>query len=247
MKKILTLLLALALVFSFASCDFLGSSSYLGLTEEQYINAKIKSEGVMTYAEYAAAALESDVVIEAYVQDTQSWWNDKITVYLADLDGAYFAYEMACTEEDAAKLVPGTKIKVTGEKGEWAGEVEIMSATFEFVGEENDKYIAPALDVTSLLGKDSLVKYQNQLVKFTKMTVVSVSYKNNTPGDDIYVTLEKDGVEVEFCVEFYLNGSDAEFYDAFAELVEGDLVNVEGYAYWYNGINTHITKITKLQ
>jgi hypothetical protein len=41
------------------------------------------------------------------VQATQSWWDNKITVYAQDQDGAYFLYEMACSEEDAAKLVPG--------------------------------------------------------------------------------------------------------------------------------------------
>ena len=73
-----------------------------------------KSEGVMTYAEYDAAEMDAEVVIETYVQATQSWWDNKITVYTQDEDGAYFLYEMACSEEDAAKLVPGAKIKVTG-------------------------------------------------------------------------------------------------------------------------------------
>ena len=34
----------------------------------------VKSEGVMTYAEYEAAALDTQVGIEAYVQAKQSWW-----------------------------------------------------------------------------------------------------------------------------------------------------------------------------
>ena len=64
-----------------------------------------KSEGVMTYAEYDAAALESEVVIETYVQAKQSWWEDKATVYTQDKDGAYFVYS---SEEDYEKLVPFT-------------------------------------------------------------------------------------------------------------------------------------------
>ena len=239
MKKILAMLLALTLIFAFASCDGNGGSSYLDLSEEQYNNAKIKSEGVMTYAEYMAAGIDSDVVIEAYVQATQSWWEDKITVYLADLDGAYFAYEMACSEQDAANLTPGTKIKVTGIKKEWGGEIEIMDCTFEFAGDADDKYVAPALNATSLLGKDSLVNYQNQFVKFTEMTVVSYEYKN------IYLTLSKDGANYEFCVESYLTGPDSDVYVAVEALVAGDVINVEGFAYWYEGINTHITKVVK--
>ena len=75
-----------------------------------------KSEGVMTYDEYVSAALDSEVVIEAYVQAKQSWWEDKATVYAQDKDGGYFLYNMACSEADYEKLTPGTKIKVTGFK-----------------------------------------------------------------------------------------------------------------------------------
>ena len=35
---------------------------------------------------------------------------------MQDKDGAYFVYNMACTEADYDKLTPGTKIKVTGHK-----------------------------------------------------------------------------------------------------------------------------------
>ena len=105
--------------------------------------ALAEQPAVMSYADYAAAALDAEVVIETYVQATQSWWDNKITVYTQDEDGAYFLYEMACAEEDAAKLVPGTKIRVTGYKGEWAGEVEVMDATFEIL---EGSYIAEAKD-----------------------------------------------------------------------------------------------------
>ncbi|HBA63214.1 MAG TPA: hypothetical protein DCZ20_05085, partial [Lachnospiraceae bacterium] len=81
---------------------------------------------------------------------------------------AYFLYDMACSEEDYEKLVPGTKIKVTGFKSEWSGEVEIIDATFEF---EEGEYIAPVLDVTELLGKDELIDHQNAFVAFKGLTV----------------------------------------------------------------------------
>ncbi|MBR3689471.1 MAG: hypothetical protein IKL85_10410, partial [Lentisphaeria bacterium] len=90
---------------------------------------------------------------------------NKVTVYTQDQDGAYFLYELACSEEDAAKLVPGTKIKVTGYKGQWAGEVEVMDGTFEFV-EGGDTFIAEALDVTDLLASEDLIAHQNELVSF---------------------------------------------------------------------------------
>ena len=199
-----------------------------------------KSEGVMTYEEYAAAAVDDEVVIEAYVQDTQSWWDNKITVYAADADGAYFLYEMPCSEEDAAKLVPGTKIKVTGYKSEWSGEVEITDSEFEFV-EDGTCYVAPAVEVT---GEDDLSAFMNQKVRMADMTVSKVAFKNDEPGDDIYVTLTLNDVTYEFCLEYYLNGSDEEFYNLVSGLEEGTVVDVEGYMYWYNAPNMHITAVT---
>ncbi len=250
MKKLLALAIACVLVFALVSCAApeAPEAPFLELTEEQYMNIKVKSEGVMTYAQYAATPDDSDaeVVIEAYVQDTQSWWDNKITVYAADLDGAYFIYEMACSEADAAKLTPGTKIKVTGTKGAWAGEVEVMNATFEFVGADDDTYVAPALDVSPLVGKDCLINYQNQLVAFKGVTIKTIEYKNGEPGDDIYVTVTKGEVEYSFCVEKYLTDPETDLYKSFVneDVKVGDVVDVEGFLYWYEGVNTHITNVT---
>jgi hypothetical protein len=230
MKKIIAVLMILCMAVSLFACA------------EKFDPAK-KSEGVMTYAEYDAAAMDAEVVIEAYVQATQSWWDNKITAYLQDPDGAYFCYEMACTEEDAAKLTKGTKIKVTGYKGAWAGEIEIMNATFEFV--ESETWVAEATDVTDLLGKDELIKHQNKFVTFKGLTVVSVEYKNGEPGDDIYVTVSKDGANYSFCVERYLTGPETEVYTAVGALQAGDTVDIDGFLYWYEGVNTHITAVTK--
>ncbi len=231
MKKVLATVLTLAMVASMLTACGNGKS---GESEK-------KSEGVMTYAEYDAAALDSEVTIEAYVQAHQSWWDNKITVYAADKDGAYFLYEMACSEEDAAKLTPGTKFKATGYKSEWSGEIEITDATFEI---EEGNYVASPVDVTKFLGTDDLQKYQNQLVSFKDMTVSAVSYKNNEPGDDIYVNFTKDGNEYYFCLEYYLNGDDADFYNMVGSLEVGKVCDVEGFLYWYEGPNPHITKVT---
>ena len=199
---------------------------------------------IMNYEEYVAAEVDEEVIIEAYVQANQSWWNDQITVYLADKDGAYFVYNMACSEADAAKLTPGTKIRVTGYKAVWEGEVEIADATFEIVYGA-DKYVAPAKNLTDVLGTDNLINYQNQLALFKKLTVKSIEYKNGTPGDDIYVTLTKGDKDFSFCVERYLTGPETAVYKAFEDLEAGDVVNVEGFLYWYGNVNTHITKIEK--
>ena len=233
MKKTIALLLALCMIFALAAC---------GKSNE-------KSEGVMTYAEYAAAELDSDVVVETYVQAHQSWWDGKVTVYTQDQDGAYFIYNMACSEEDAAKLVPGQKIRVTGVKSEWSGEVEIVDASFEFV--DGDTFTAQPTDVTALLGKDELIDNQNKLVSFQGMTVeaydesgAAFAYKDpEGKTDDLYFKVSKDGQTYDFCVEFYLCGKDTEVYQAVENLQVGDTVDLEGFLYWYNGANPHITSV----
>ncbi len=200
------------------------------------------AEGVMTHADYVAAAIDAEVVVETYVQGKQSWWDNKATVYGQSEDGAYFMYEMACSEEDYAKLVPGTKIKVTGYKGEWAGEVEIMDATFEII--EGETYVAEATDVTALLGTDELIAHQNEFASFKGMTIEAIEYKNGQPGDDIYVTASVNGQSYNFCVEMYLTGPDTEVYKTVGELKAGDVVDMEGFLYWYEGVNPHITAVT---
>ena len=150
---------------------------------------------------------------------------------------------MACSEEDAAKLTKGTKIKVTGYKTAWEGEVEVMDGKFEF-GEGT--WIAEATDVTALLGTDELIKHQNKFVSFKGMTIESITYKNDAPGDDIYVNVTKDGNTYSFCVERYLTDPETDVYKAFADLKAGDVVDIEGFLYWYQGVNTHITAVSKI-
>lgn len=252
MKKILLVLAAIALsVCMLASCstvvvdDVQNDADVKDVVENEVENPEeaapeVPEEKVMTYAEYAAAELESEVVIDAYVQGKQSWWDNKATVYTQDEDGAYFLYEMACSEEDYALLEKGTHIKVKGYKAEWAGEVEIVDATFEII---EGNFVAEAVDATAWLGTDELALHQNELVAFKGMTVENVSYKNDQPGDDIYVTFSKDGANYDFCVEYYLTGTETDVYKAVGELKAGDVVDVEGFLYWYNGPNTHITSV----
>ena len=266
-KKTLALTMAMALVLSLAACgnsnaDVATESTAAATTEaateaattEAATEASTegaadeKSEGVMTYEEYMAADLDSEVVIEAYVQAKQSWWEDKATLYTQDQDGAYFIYNAACSEEDYAKLVPGTKIKVTGYKTEWSGEVEIAEGS----------YIAPVTDVTDLLGTDDLINYQNQFVAFRGMTVeaagqdadgndVAFLYNwdgSGEDGNDLYFNVSLNGQTYTFTVESYLCDNTTDVYNAVKNLKIGDTVDMEGFLYWYEGVNPHITSVT---
>lgn len=239
MKKILVLTLALSMIVAFAGCG-----------KKNAADTK-KGEGVMTYAEYAAAELDTEVTVETYVQAKQSWWDNKATVYTQDADGAYFLYNMACSEEDYAKLTTGTKIKVTGYKSEWAGEVEITDATFEI---EKGSYTAAAVDVTDLLGTDKLIEKQNLFVSFKDMTVEAANEDgaaflyswdgSGEDGSDLYFNVSKDGQTYTFTVESYLCDKTTDVYAAVKNLKVGDKVDMEGFLYWYEGVNPHITKVT---
>ena len=239
MKKTAVLMMAAAAVLAFGS---------LGVSAEE------KSEGVMTYAEFMDAELDAEVVVETYVQAKQSWWEDKATLYTQDEDGAYFVYNAECSEEDYEKLVEGQKIKVTGYKSEWSGEIEIVDATIEI---EDGSYIAEPLDVTELLGKDELIDHQNQKVSFKGMTVEAktdedgneLAYFYNwdnsgTQGDDLYFDVSLNGETYSFTVESYLCDAESDVYKAVEALNAGDVIDMEGYLYWYEGANPHITAVT---
>ena len=243
MKKILALVLVLAL----AAC------ASLALAEEGK---------VMTHEEYANAEMDSEVCVETYVQATQSWWDGKITVYAQSEDGAYFIYNMTCSKHDAAKLVPGAKIRVTGYKTEWSGEGEIAEgASFEFV--EGDPFIAEPEDVTALLGKDELADHMNEKVAFKGLKVAAAKVEGNDAefpflyswdgsgtredngvGADLYFNVELNGEVFSFTVESYLCGNDTDVYKTVEGLKIGDTIDAEGFLYWYNSANPHITGVT---
>ena len=208
-----------------------------------------KGEGAMSYEAYAAAAPESPVVIEAYVQACQEWWEDSITVYAQDGAGGYFIYDMACSEKQAERLIPGQKIRVTGVKSVEGGEAEILDASFEIL---KGNYLFPAVDVTELLDREELIEHQNQYVSFKGLTIepyddsgAAFAYKDpDGMTDDLYFKASRDGKIYEFCVEFYLCGKETGVYKAVEALQTGNVVDLEGFLYWDEGANPHITSVT---
>ena len=268
MKKLIAMLLVLTMVLSFAACakqDTVTPTVAAVTTAAADPTPAAETEAsdptpvvtAMSHADYVAADNETEVVVETYVQAHQSWWDNKVTVYCQSPDGAYFLYELACSEEDAAKLVPGTKIRVTGYKSEWSGEVEIIDATFQ-IEDDGDTFIAEPLDVTEMLGSDELIDHQNQLVSFKGMTVeaagqdadgndVAFLYNwdgSGSEGDDLYFNVSSNGETYTFLVESYLCDKDSDVYKAVKNLQIGDTIDAEGFLYWYEGVNPHITAIT---
>ena len=267
MKKILSVLMALGMACSLAACAGSSSSSSEAASTEPEATPTAESEAatseaaagtVLSHEEYMAADLDTEVTIEAYVQAKQAWYAEQstATVYLQDRDGAYFAYDMACSEEDYDKLTEGTCIRVTGYKSEWSGEVEIVEATFEFV-EGADTFVAEPLDVTDLLGTDELIDHQNELVTFQGLTVEPSTDANGNEaaflynydgsgedGDDLYFNVSYNGQTYTFTVESYLCDNTTDVYATVKNLQVGQTINADGFLYWYEGVNPHITSVT---
>ncbi len=229
MKRIIAMVLVL--MMSLCVCAF-------AETEE-------KGEGVMTYEEYAAAEMDTEVTIEAYIQDKLSWWQGAASFHAQDVDGAYYIYNLPCTEEEFNDVLTiGAKIKVTGFKSEWAGEIEITDAAWEVLEGE---YIAEPVDATELLGTEELANSMNMLVSFTGLTVEEPFIYNwdgsGSDGDDLYFKASLNGESYTFVVESYLRGPGTDVYEAVKALEVGQVVNMTGYLYWYEGAQPHVINV----
>ena len=285
MRKLLAVLLALCLACSLAACagGNTSSTSSTSTTSESSVaedssvaeessaaedsSASEESEAsetatgdatVLSYEEYMAAELDTEVTIQAYVQAKQSYYAEQgtATVYLQDQDGGYFAYDMACTQEEYDAMTEGTCIQVSGFKSEWSGEIEIMDGQLDQIV-EGDTFVAEPFDATSLLGTDELEQHQNEKVSFTGLTVApSTDADGNeaaflynydgsgTQGDDVYFNVSYNDQTFSFVVESYLCDSESEVYKAVEALEVGQTIDCEGFLYWYEGANPHITSVT---
>lgn len=223
--------------------------------DESATDEVVIPEDPMTYEAYAAATVDTEVVIEGGVQAKQTYYADNGTanVYLQDeTGGAYFLYNLPCTQKEYDLLKVGSKIKVKGYKAEWSGEVEVTDAIWMFVDGE---YIAEPEDVTELLGTDELINKQNKKVVFKGMTVEPIGEDgtaaflynwdgSGSEGDDLYFNVSYNGQTYNFTVESYLCGPDTDVYKAVKELQIGSVIDMEGFLYWYEGPNPHITAVT---
>lgn len=240
MKKIFALLLTLALTLTLVGCK------------------ETKGEGVAAHAEYISAEDQTELAIEAYIQ-AKTYKNEwhSVNLYLQDKEGGYYVYRMSVTDEQYDELVIGQKVKITGVKGSYSGMQEIAegSAKYEL---ERGTYIAKAKDLTkSWSNKEELNKSQGMFVKFTGAKVVATETANGNvasaykwngsgqKGDDLYFNLQIGEVTYQFVVETDLCNADTDVYKAGEGLQIGDEVTVEGFLYWYEGPNMHVTKITK--
>lgn len=241
MRKVIAIILVLTMILGFAAC---GKAK----VEEPKYDPSQKAEGVMTFVQYSETKTGDAVVIEAYVQATESWWDNKISLFAQDPDGGYFIYNMNCSEEDAKNLVPGTKIRVEGTKDEWQGEVRVGAGASFTIGEGS--WIAQAEDMTALLGTDELWSKQNKFAAFKELTVESAArYKydgSGMRGDDLYFTASSNGKTCTFMVESYLCSKKTAVYKDVEALKPGDKINLEGFMFWCSEANPNVTKVEKV-
>ncbi len=258
MKKLFALLLAVVMVLSMAACnnnDTPGTTA--ATTDTTAADTTGAATDVMTHDEFVAADLETAVVVETYVQAVESWWDGKVQLYTQNEEGAYYVYDLACTEDEAKKFVPGTKIRVSGYKAEWSGEVEIIDATYEIL--DGSYIVEKANDVTALMGTDDLAAHMNELVAIKGLTVAASKDANGkeaaylykwdgsgSQGDDLYFNVTLGENTYTFTVNAYMigTGSDSDVYKAVEALKIGDKIDVEGFLYWYNAAQPHITSIS---
>ena len=274
MKKLLAILLSLAMVLSLAACG--GKQEP---TTEAPATTAAPTEApttapttaapttpapttapapeAMSYEEFMAAENEAEVTILATIQ--LAAYNKEYgnaSLFLADKDGAYFVYRMPVDEKDGEKMKEGTVLRIKGNKTEWSGEVEIgEGATYEIV-EGAEPYISEALDVTDLIRTEDLINHMNQRISI-KGALIAPSvdgeekdaaflYKSNgsgEKGDDIYFNIRLGHEYYSVLVESDEFGADTDVYKAAEKLDIWATVELEGFLYWYEGPQPHITSI----
>ena len=68
---------------------------------------------------------------------------------------------------------------------------------------------------------------------------------SGSEGDDLYFNVMLNDTIYTFVVESYLCGPGTDVYEAVKALNVGDVVDMEGFLYWYEGVNPHITSVVK--
>ena len=248
MKKLITLLLVIAMVIGLAACG------------QQNNNNSNTGPKAMTYEEYMAAADEAKVVIEGYVQAYaySSQYNNVSLFIMDDAGGAYYAYRADCSAEQAKKLAEGIHVRVSGNKGNFKGEIEVQEhCTFEVL---DGKKVYPATDVSaSLSNYKALEGMMNKKVSVAGLVVENIydadgegfAFLYNWDGsgqaganNDVYFNASYNGVIYNFVVESdeFAEGSDP--YVNATRFSVGDVIDIEAFMYWYNGPNMHVSKIS---
>ena len=142
-----------------------------GNSVQKTFNRKVPKYSVATYAEYAAAADDTALVVEGIVSGIFSKSNGSSAngLYLQDLkgEGGYYLYNMEKDPSADLGIKVGMTLSATGKKDTYNGTYELVSAKVEII-DSTIKAVEPvditeafksasALTDTSLVGKQSLL------------------------------------------------------------------------------------------
>ena len=156
------------------------------------------------------------VRLDAYLVD-QGFFETRSKAQAAIMAGQVLADDQKI-DKPGTSVKEGTKIRFTGYKSEWAGEVEIVPDSLEPIEViRGGIYISKPVDVTDVLGdEDQLAEYMNQRVSFTGMTVepnyaVEEETETATEAEEGNETeAETEGAELAFMYGWDGSGSEGD-------------------------------------
>ena len=215
----------------------------------------VSSEPVNSFSEFLSADDSQPVTIESYLQEKQAWSDGKANIHLQDEVGAYFVFNLPCSEEEYLTLKQGQKLRIRGYKTDFSGQIQITDAVYSVL---DGMYVAEPEDISDLTNTDELYFRQNRRVSFHAMTVepmfdgVSAFYYgwdnsgSMAKGSDLYFTASNGGESYTFLVKAQLCGIDSDAYRTVQNLHVEDIVDLEGILCWYNGPQPLLTSISVL-
>ena len=232
----------------------LGSvAAFLGLLAVASCSKKEEESDALSYEEYIDAENGEYVTIDGYITGRCTWYGNAASFYLQDDDGGYYVYNLPCSQDQYNKdLKVGQKISNTGQKGEWAGEVEILGQPD---GEEQATWKklkgTKTYDPIELDSIEDMVNHPNQLVSLqVQITSDGATATGGEPtsGVDLLYNVKNPhtlgATEYTFYLESYneLSQYSTEtdsIYQTVLNFNEGDIYEVVGYSYSYNGPQLH--------
>ena len=164
--------------------------------------------------------------------------------------------------KEYADLQPGAFIQVSGFKGIWSGEIEVTDAEGFIMpyGYAVDSYLAKPVNVLHIPNVEAAEAYMNKLIGANGAKIVASEdadgnevpflYEHNgsgQEGDDIYFKVELYGATYTLTVETDEFPAGSEVYETAKTLQIGDVIDLEGFLYWYEGPQPHVSKITVVQ